>query len=172
MEDRLKRRASVDSDSYLKRATVRVERVFDAPPNRVFEAWTTPDLVSRWIWASLGQGVWAELDVRVGGAFRIYSRCVGGHHQGEGWSGMCGLYVEVDPGRKLVHTLHWDADVGYNRTGRLALDEVVSVTFAPEGERTRIVLEHIGIPDDGVSAATHRAGIEESLDMLAAVLAG
>lgn len=162
---------SDDNDSYLKRATVRIERVFDAPPDRVFGAWTKPDLVSRWIWASLGQDVWAELDVRVGGAFRIYSRCAGGQHQGEGWSGMCGLYVELDPGRKLVHTLHWDANVGYNQAGRLALDEVVSVTFTPEGDGTRIVLEHMGIPDDGVSAPTHRVGIEESLDMLAAVLA-
>ena len=158
------------ADDYLKRTEVRIERVFAAPPARVYRAWTEPEQMSRWMWASLGKDVWTERDLRVGGAYRVYTRFAGGRHQGEGWSGMCGLYVEVEPDRKLVYTLHWDADVGYNQGEQLAVDEVVSVTFTPEGDAARIVMRHLGIPDDGVSAPTHRAGIDECLDMLAALL--
>ena len=157
-------------DGFLKRAEVRIERTLAAPPARVYRAWTEPETMSRWMWASLGKDVWAECDLRVGGAYRIYSRVSGGRHQGEGWSGMCGLFVEIVPDRKLVYTLHWDADVGYNAAGNLALDEVVSVSFTAEGEGTRMTFLHMGVPDDGVSAPTHKAGIEESFDMLAALL--
>lgn len=157
-------------DDYLKRSEVRIERRFDAPPSRVYAAWTEPELLARWIWASLGKEVWAERDLRVGGAYRVYSKVAGGAHQGPGWSGMCGLYVVIEPDRKLVQTLHWDADVGYNRPSQLALDEVVSVSLEPDGEGTRMRFVHMGIPDDGQSAPTHRVGIEESFDLLAEVL--
>ena len=159
------------ADQYMKRTEFTIERDFDAPAARVYQAWTDPKDLARWIWASLGEQVWAEADVRTGGAYRIYTKFKGGRHQGEGWSGMCGLFVEVEPDARLVYTLHWDADVGYNRPEHLALDEVVSVAFAAEGDRTKMTFVHMGIPDDGQSAPTHRAGIEQSFDMLAELLA-
>jgi uncharacterized protein YndB with AHSA1/START domain len=151
----------------VRRTDVRIERHFHASPERVFEAWTDPEQTARWMWASLGKDAWAESDLRAGGAYRIYTHFDGGRHQGVGWSGMCGLYVEIVPNQKLVYTVHWDADVGYNQSDDLVLDEVVSVTFSPDGEGTRVTLVHIGIPDDGHSAPTHKLGIEQSLDMLA-----
>ena len=159
------------TDDYAKRTEVRIDRVFDASASRLYRAWTDPETVSKWMWAGLGDDVWAECDLRAGGAYRVYTNFDGGEHQGKGWSGMCGLYVEIVPDRKLVYTLHWDADVCYNRSGDLTLDEVVSVTFTPEGERTRMSFVHMGIPDDGQSEPTHRAGIEASFDLLAGVLA-
>jgi len=157
-------------DGYMKRTEFTLDRVFAATPERLWEAWTEPADLARWIWASLGKEVAAERDLRPGGAYRIYTRFPGGTHRGEGWSGMCGLYFDVAPGERLGFTLHWDADVGYNREGALTLDEVVLVTFAPEGDGTRVVMRHLGIPDDGRSAPTHRAGMAEAFDMLAAVV--
>jgi uncharacterized protein YndB with AHSA1/START domain len=159
------------TNDFLKRAEEAIDRTFDAPPGRVFSAWTEPEAMCRWMWAGLGGEVWAETDLRVGGAYRIYTKFAGGRHQGEGWSGMCGLFVEIVPDRKLVYTLHWDADVDYNRADRLTLDEVVAVTFTPEGAGTRMTFTHLGCPDDGRSASTHRAGFEQSFDMLAECLA-
>ena len=159
------------TDDYLKRTEVKIERTFEAPASRVYKAWTDPEMMCRWMWASLSNDVWAESDLRVGGAYRVYSKVDGGRHQGEGWSGMCGLFVEIVPDRKLVYTLHWDADVCYNSPDQMTLDEVVSVTFTPDGQRTHMAFSHMGIPDDDVSAATHRAGIDQSFDMLAAMLA-
>ncbi len=50
-------------------------RVFDAPRDLVFDAWTRPELLSRWL---LGPPGWTmpvcEIDLRVGGAFRIVWR--------------------------------------------------------------------------------------------------
>ena len=159
-------------DTYLERAEVRIERIFDASPPEVFDAWVNPGTMSRWMWASLGKNVWAENDLRVGGAFRVYTRFEGGRHQGPGWSGMCGIYVEIRPPEKLTFTLHWDGDVGYNQGDRLVLDEVVTVTLDRSGDQTRMEFVQLGIPDEGGSADTHRAGLQESFDMLDEVLAG
>ncbi len=137
----------------------------------MFAAWTDPADLARWIWASLGKNVWAEVDLRMGGAYRIYSQVKGGTHQGEDWSGMCGIYTDVEPARRLAFTLHWDADVGYNAAGALTLDEAMIVTFAPDGDGTRMTFTHVGIPDDGQSVQAHRAGVAESFDMLADVVA-
>lgn len=158
------------NDKYLKRAEVRIDRRFDAPPSRVYEAWTDPELVSAWIWAGLGGEVWTESDLRVGGAYRVYTKLAGGTHQGEGWSGMCGLFVEIVPDCKLVYTVHWDADVFYNRPGNLTLDEVVTVTFTPDGDGTQMSFVHMGVPDDGGSVNEHRAGIDQSFNILATIL--
>jgi len=159
------------TDDYSKRTEVTIERTFDAPASRVYRAWTEPGMMARWMWAGLGGDAWAESDLRVGGAYRVYTKVDGGRHQGAGWSGMCGLFVEVVPERKLLYTLHWDADVDYNAADRLTVDEVVSVAFTPDGERTRVVFTHMGIPDDGQSAGGHRAGTSKSLDLLADLLA-
>lgn len=159
------------TDDYLKRADLRIERRFDAPPARIFRAWTDPDEASRWMWGSLENEGWAEIDLRVGGAYRVYTRFDGGRHQGAGWSGMCGVYVAIEPDRKLVYTLHWDADVVYNAPDRLTLDEVVVVTFAADGDGTRMDYRHLGIPDDGMSAPEHRKAIEHTFDALAAMVA-
>ena len=127
--------------------------------------------MGRWMWASLSKEVWCESDLRVGGAYRIYTKFAGGQHHGAGWSGMCGLFIEIVPDHKLLYTLHWDADVCYNQGNQMALDEVVSVVLTPEGDGTHMSFCHMGIPDDGKSAPTHRVGIEESFDMLAQLLA-
>ena len=39
------------TNAYMKRTTVRIERFFDAPADRVFRAWTIPEEMSRWMWA-------------------------------------------------------------------------------------------------------------------------
>lgn len=164
-------RQKLETDDYLERTEVRIERRFDVSPSSLFRAWTEPHEMARWMWASLGRNVWVENDLRVGGAYRIYTNQPGGAAQGEGWSGMCGIYVDIEPGRRLVYTLHWDADVGYNRRGRLALDEVVRVDLEPDGDGTRMVFTQMGIPDDGTSAPTHRLGTEEGFEMLASLVA-
>jgi uncharacterized protein YndB with AHSA1/START domain len=158
------------SDDYMKRTEVAIERTFDAPASEVWHAWADPSLMAQWIWAGLGSEVWAEIDLRVGGAYRVYSKIEGGVHQGEGWSGMCGLFVEVEPARRLVYTLHWDANVFYNQGGLLTLDEVVSVTLTEKDGVTHMAFVHMGIPDDGMSAGPHKEGIEKSFELLAGLL--
>jgi uncharacterized protein YndB with AHSA1/START domain len=70
---------------------IRVERVFDAPRDHVFSAWTNPDLIPEW-W---GDGTVVEhMDVRPGGTYRFRTNF--GLVEGE--------FREVDPPERLVQT--------------------------------------------------------------------
>ena len=82
---------------------LRLERVFDAPPERVYAAWTDPALLRRW-WAA--EPGWttpeATTDVRVGGAYRLSMQGTDGILRT-----VAGEYLEVDPPRRLVYTWKW-----------------------------------------------------------------
>jgi len=83
-------------------------RVFDAPRRLVFAAWTEPRLVSQWL---LGPEGWTmpvcEIDLRPGGAWRFVWRKSDGKNKD---MEMTGLYREVAPPERLVHTESWGAD--------------------------------------------------------------
>jgi uncharacterized protein YndB with AHSA1/START domain len=75
-------------------------RRFDAPRSLVFDAWTKPEMVRRWM---LGPDGWTmpicEIDLRVGGRYRCVWRNDAGHEFGVG-----GEYREIVAGEKLVAT--------------------------------------------------------------------
>ena len=85
------------------RPSLVLHRKFAVAPEKVWRAWTDPQAVGRWWGPEAGDPVsLAELDVRVGGRFRIV---FGGP---EGRLHECaGLYKEVAPNRKLVFTWCW-----------------------------------------------------------------
>jgi uncharacterized protein YndB with AHSA1/START domain len=79
---------------------IRMTRLFDAPPELVFEAMTRPEHVKRW-WGCLGEGYSVpvcEIDLRVGGKWRFVNR----HPKGE--VAFHGEYREIAPPRRLVFT--------------------------------------------------------------------
>src|ERR1700720_367482 len=79
-------------------------RVFDAPRNLVFDAWTKPELLKRWLGVF---GGWAlavcEIDLKVGGAYRYVWR---GPDSAE--MGMGGVYREIVPAERIVCTEVFD----------------------------------------------------------------
>ena len=78
-------------------------RVFGAPRHLVFEAWTRPDLLKRWLY---GPEEWplavCEIDLRVGGAAHFVR-----HHRDGKNMGMSGVYREIAPPERLVFTELW-----------------------------------------------------------------
>ena len=82
-----------------------IERTFDAPAEEVFEAWTSEEVLRRWLH---GDPEWetptAEVDLRVGGRLRLVMRdpVAGEDH------GASGEYTVVDPPRRLAFTWTWD----------------------------------------------------------------
>jgi uncharacterized protein YndB with AHSA1/START domain len=83
---------------------IRITRSFDAPRTMVWDAYTRPELVKRWLGAMPGWS-WAEceMDVREGGSYRWAWRGPEGAEMGLG-----GVYRQVVPAERLVTTERYD----------------------------------------------------------------
>jgi uncharacterized protein YndB with AHSA1/START domain len=85
---------------------ISMTRVFDAPRSPVFDALTKPELVSRWL---LGPPGWlmpvCEIHLRVDGTLRYEWRNADGREMG-----MSGVFREIVPPERLVHTGLFDED--------------------------------------------------------------
>ena len=83
---------------------IRITRAFDAPRRLVFDAYTKPELLTRWMGVMPG---WTfavcEVDLRVGGGFRFVWRGPEGIEMG-----MRGTYLEVTRPRRIVNTESFD----------------------------------------------------------------
>ncbi|MCU1567709.1 MAG: ATPase [Pseudarthrobacter sp.] len=76
-----------------------ITRTVDAPPHLVYKAWTTPDLVRRWWPGRRGEMTVAEMDFRVGGAWRYVMVA-----HGEIEVAFHGTYREIVPNERIVYT--------------------------------------------------------------------
>ena len=136
-------------------------RAFAAPRRLVFDALTTPDLLVRWHGAQGWNLVECQVDLRVGGTWRFVSRGPGGAEMT-----MSGVYREVDPPARLVHTEALDQGDGGEALVTTVLDE--------QGGRTTLTTT-IRYPTrelrDAVVATRMAGGVGESYDRLADVLA-
>jgi uncharacterized protein YndB with AHSA1/START domain len=143
-----------------------IERRFNAPPARVYRAFTQPDELAEWVWGDFAKIVKCEIDLRINGVVAVSI------DEGAGLRGaLRGIYLVIEPGKRLINTVHWDASVGYNDSGK-ALDEVLVVDFMPAGDGCNLRYLHMGIPDDGKSAATHEQGVRATFNFLEKVVAG
>jgi uncharacterized protein YndB with AHSA1/START domain len=102
----------VDRDTH----TITLTRVFEAPCEQIFEAWTKPEHVSFW-WDPGGEPLAeCEIDLRPGGTFRFVSRHPAGMHS------FTGVYFEIAPPRHLVFR-------AMGAIGRVTLDETGGKTL-------------------------------------------
>jgi uncharacterized protein YndB with AHSA1/START domain len=134
-------------------------RVFDAPRELVFRAWTDPEQFARW-WGKTGCTVMsAARDARPGGAHRSCIRSPAGKDY---WAQ--GVFHEVIEPERLVFTFAWDG-----QDDMPANEMLVTVTFAEEGRKTRLIFRQTPFLTreayDG-----HRQGWDESFDKLASQL--
>lgn len=124
-----------------------VRRTLPAPVDAVYRAWTDPDLVAQWSWGSAHETVSLSLDCRVGGSWRHEIR---NRDNGEGWT-FDGVFEEVVPGRRLVHTFFWRSQRGIEEGPSL-----VAIDFISKGpETTEVVISHRRL------AASSRDGTRE-----------
>jgi uncharacterized protein YndB with AHSA1/START domain len=134
-----------------------IERMFDAPRDLVFAAWTDPNHAREW-WGPVNYPArYVEMDVRPGGAWRMCLRSTDG--KPELWHG--GVFREVVPPERLVFTFAWDEE------GERGLETMVTVTFAEEGGKTRMIFRQV--PSDKERDG-HSWGWNSTFDRLDAVL--
>src|SRR5262249_41039201 len=79
-----------------------IKRRFNAPPEKVFSAWTDPEKVKRWMGPGEVQVLLAEGNARTGGHYRWLMKSPDGNEHD-----VSGVYREVVPNQKLVFTWTW-----------------------------------------------------------------
>lgn len=132
-------------------------RVFDAPRDLVFQAWSDPEMLKHW-WGPDGFTLpFLEMDQRAGGKWRACMRASDGTNH---WQH--GVTREVVPPERLVFTTVWESDPTH--------EMLVSIDFVAKGRKTEITLRQqffrAAQDRDG-----HRDGWTQSLNRLAAYLA-
>ena len=129
-------------------------RSYPVAPEKVWRAWTDPQAVAKWWGPGPGEPVsTAELDVRVGGRFRIvFGGPDGKMHE------CAGTYKEVVPYRRLVFTWSWP-----NTTPERI--SVVTIEFRGSENATELVFRHEALFDEKVRD-DHKRGWSSSLDKL------
>ena len=87
---------------------IHIERVFDAPRDRVFATFTDPDLIPEWWGPRGGTTVVDQMDVRPGGAWRYVIRTPDGDE-----TAFRGTYREVSAPERVVQTFEWEGLPGH-----------------------------------------------------------
>jgi uncharacterized protein YndB with AHSA1/START domain len=145
-----------------------VTRVFDAPRELVFEAWTEPEHLKRW-WGPKGFTMpFCEVDLREGGVVFLCMRSSEGR---DFWTR--GVFREiVVPERLVVAYSFADAEGNvvpatyYGKGPGWPLETLMTVTFEVQmGNRTKVTVRHTGVPP-GADREADQRGWSETLDRL------
>jgi uncharacterized protein YndB with AHSA1/START domain len=137
-----------------------ITRVFDAPRDLVWKAWTEPERIKQW---SAPKGFTipvAEGELRPGGAWKSCMRKPDGTDL---W--LAGVYREIDEPQRLVFTHAW-----LDQHGDPGPETLVTVTLAERGAKTEMTFRQSGF-DSADSREGHAGGWNECFDRLGELLA-
>ena len=112
-----------------------VRRIINATPQRLFEAWTTAEQLTKW-WGPQGMSCpVAEVDLRVGGRYRIANVSASGDTT---W--ISGEFESITPPKELVYT--WSVEPATMPPER------VTVRFEARDGKTEVIVIHERIVSD------------------------
>jgi uncharacterized protein YndB with AHSA1/START domain len=132
---------------------LQIRRRLGAGAEQIFDLWTKPDLMVRWMSPFPGSvGCKATCDLRPGGAFSLVMSSKESIRQ------VSGTYLQVDRPRKLVFT--WIGPLTNN------VNTLVTVELNPHGDETDLVLTHERLPTSRIHDG-HTIGWGNILDHLA-----
>jgi uncharacterized protein YndB with AHSA1/START domain len=124
-----------------------------ASPERLFELWTRPEHLLQWFGPEGSTCVGPEVDLRVGGRYRIGNRFADGKLV---W--IVGVFEEIDRPVKLIYS--WGIEPAESA-------ERVTVSFVPQGSETEVIVVHERICDQPQRDG-HEKGWKACLKSLAA----
>jgi uncharacterized protein YndB with AHSA1/START domain len=141
------------------RTTLRMKRSFQAPAQRVFDAWTSEEVMRRWFHAAHDwETSEAAVDLRVGGSVRVVMR--NPHEKAEYGGG--GEYTVIDPPNRLAFTWVWD---------REPHETLIEIEFEESDGVTEVRFTHSGLLDEE-ALRSHEEGWGKCFDNLERTLAG
>ncbi|HKB27962.1 MAG TPA: SRPBCC domain-containing protein [Candidatus Limnocylindrales bacterium] len=139
-------------------AQVRIERVFDAPRELVWRAWTEPEMFMRWYGPTHMTTYRCEIDLRVGGSRVIGMRSLDGQEYDS-----TGVFLEVEPPAQFVAT---ETPVGMDD----APETTVTVTLEALADgKTKVVVTQAGLPSEQWATGAGQ-GWNQALDKLVGIL--
>ena len=140
------------------RPSLTLTRRFSAAPEKVYAAWADPQKLVQWFGpTSVEEGsVTADIDLRVGGRYRISFKVDGDYNE------VGGVYREVVPNERLVFSWAWHSTP--------ERESLVSISIRPEGSGSLLVFNHAQFVD-AAARDNHERGWTEFLAKLENYLA-
>ena len=141
---------------------IRVERIFEAPGERVFAVMTDPELIPEWWGPRRYTTRVDQMDVRPGGDWRFVCRDEDGSEEG-----FRGSYRELTPPERIVQTFEWEPMAGYVSLETMTLEDI------GEG-RTKVTTVSIFFTTeerDGMLNSGMEEGLNETYERLDELLA-
>ena len=141
---------------------IQVVREFAAPKHLVYKAWTTPELVKRWWNAKRGEVTVAEIDLRVGGAWRYAMVADGGFEVA-----FHGEYLEVEPNERIVTTETYEGlPEGVSEEEGTTINTATFVEVDGRTVVTLLIQAPNKVSRDAIVASGMEAGLQDALDLL------
>jgi uncharacterized protein YndB with AHSA1/START domain len=138
-----------------------ITRIFDAPRDLVWKAWTEPERMVRWFGPRGFTSTVLKTDFRTGGAYHFHMRSPEGNDH---W--LQGIYHEIVEPERLVSTFAWaDAEGKPTRP-----ETLLTVSLAEHGGKTKLTL-HQAVFESVTARDLHNEGWTSSLDRLTEYLA-
>jgi len=138
-----------------------ITRVFDAPRELVFKAFTDPKLIPHWWGPRSQKTIVDKIDVRPGGVWRFVHRGQDGNEHG-----FNGVYREIVPPERLVYTFEWEGLPGHILVETVTLEERDGKTTVMDRALFETVEDRDGMLKSGMET-----GAAESMDRLEELLA-
>ncbi len=138
---------------------IRIERVFDAPRDRVWLAFTDPEQLAQW-WGRGNRLDIERLEVERGGHWRFVE------HHGGGSDGFEGRFSEVTPPERIVQSFEWDGMPGHVVLNTTTLEAV-------DPDRTRLVTTSLFLTTadrDGMIESGMKEGLDQGYGVLDGLL--
>ena len=141
------------------RPSLTLKRRLNAPPAKVYAAWTDPEKIARWFGPSqvVAGSVRADIDARIGGGYRISFKMQDGEHHE-----VAGVYREMVPNQRLTFSWAWHSTP--------ERESQVTVLLKPDGDGTLVTLHHEQLFDEAARDG-HESGWTGTLDKLERYLA-
>lgn len=157
---------STNTTAAINQKPINITRTFDLPVDKVWQAWTDPESLKKWWGPKDFTCPFCKIDLKAGGK---YLACMRSNQGAEFWS--TGVYKEIITNKKIVCTDSFSDEKGnvipasdLNMPGKWPLELRVTVTFEETGDKTRMVVQQVGIPPEMYDECI--LGWEQSFDKL------